>query len=76
LPRRITTHDTNPSAVTGPPVNNNKSARFPLGHDAFEAHLAGVPEDSLTVVVLDVFVKPQAGASLGQDRCKRGFADL
>jgi hypothetical protein len=47
-----------------------------LGHDAFEAHLAGVAEHGLTVVGLQMFVEPDAGASLGNHGCERGLAHL
>jgi hypothetical protein len=29
-----------------------------------------------TAVAFDMLVEPDAGASLGQDRCERGLADL
>src|SRR5262249_34792318 len=37
---------------------------LPLAHDAFEAELAGMGEDS-RAVALDVLIEPDAGASLG-----------
>jgi hypothetical protein len=46
-----------------------------LRNDSFEPHLAGVGEDG-RAVVLGVLVGTDAGASLGQHACKRGFADL
>src|SRR5262249_24950068 len=48
---------------------------LPVRHDAFESHLAGVGEDG-RAVALDMLVEPDAGASLGQDRCERGLTDL
>jgi hypothetical protein len=47
-----------------------------LGDDAFEAHLAGVAEYHLAVIVLDVLVEPQAGRGLGQHRGECRLANL
>jgi hypothetical protein len=47
----------------------------PLGHDAFEPHLAGWGEDG-RAVAFDMLVEPDAGARLGQDGCERGLAGL
>jgi hypothetical protein len=30
----------------------------------------------IAVLMLDVLVEPDAGASLGEDRCERGLADV
>ena len=44
-----------------------------LRHDAFKSH-AGVGEHG-RAVAFHVLVEPDAGASLGHDRCERGLAD-
>src|SRR5262249_45478743 len=43
--------------------------------NAFESHLAGMGEHCRTIA-LDVFVEPDTGTGLGQDRRERGLADL
>src|SRR5262249_55027436 len=48
---------------------------FPLRHDAFEAHLAGVGEDG-RAVAFQMLVEAQAKAGFSQHTSKRGLADL
>jgi hypothetical protein len=48
---------------------------LPLRHVAFEPHLAGMGEDG-RAVAFDMLIEPDAGASLGQDRCERSLANL
>jgi hypothetical protein len=48
----------------------------PLRDDAFEAHLACVPEHRRAILVRDVLVQPQARGRLRQDGGERGLADL
>ena len=38
------------------------------------SHLAGMGEDG-RAVALDMLIEPDAGPSLGHDRCERGLAD-
>src|SRR5262245_57251703 len=47
-----------------------------LGHDTRKPELAGVMEQWLPVIVLQVFIEPQARPCLGQDRGERGLAHL
>src|SRR5262249_26893116 len=46
-----------------------------LRDNAFKPELAGMDEDG-RAVALDMLVEPDAGPSLGHDRCERGLADL
>src|SRR5262245_16682645 len=48
---------------------------LPLGHDAFQAELAGVAEDSLAVA-LNVLVPSQARPYLDQQGSQRGLAHI
>ena len=47
-----------------------------LRHYTLQAHLAGVTEDCLTVVVLHVLIEAQTWCSLGQHRGERSLAHL
>jgi hypothetical protein len=49
---------------------------LPLRRDAFQPELASMAKYDLAVLVLDVLVKPDAGADFDQDRGERGLADL